>query len=245
MERELANESSSDPTLTKALTTNLTYKEEVELATNPAYTSVFKLKEATNKARSSANQIANEMTIVRQKMSVSSNKVEQQQYIQDLKQLQAELKQAKEEVNNLDQQIAAKVKDLPGDEAKWTSLLARDVAPVVSNSAMETLAPIVANGFKIGENATETVRPKTAIPIGLETPSGLVYRVQVGAFAKPIREDLFKEFTPVTGEKLDNGITRYLAGYFGERAKGLDAQTKIRNLGYTDEDLYSQSNKNF
>lgn len=234
MERDLAAENTNDPALNAALTTNVTYKEEVELAANPSYSNVYKAKQEVNEARATTTKIAKEMEAVRQEIAASSDPKAQGDLIAELKQLSNELKQAQADVNRLDAIVAEKVNSLPGDKEKWNSLLARDVAPVVSNTAMESLAPIVANGFKIGEDNTQTIRPKAVIPIGLETPSGLVYRVQVGAFAKPIREDLFKEFTPVTGEKLDNGITRYLAGYFGERAKGLDAQTKIRNLGYAD-----------
>ncbi len=88
-------------------------------------------------------------------------------------------------------------------------------------------------GFEIVDNPTP-VRTEKAIPVDLKAPSGLVYRVQVGAYAKALPENLFTEFTPVTGEKLANGITRYLAGYFGNRNRAKEAQLAIRDLGYSD-----------
>ena len=64
---------------------------------------------------------------------------------------------------------------------------------------------------------------------------GLVYRVQIGAFSKPIPQDLFKEFTPVTGEKVGGTkITRYMAGAFNDSKKVLEVRDQIRRLGYAD-----------
>jgi len=72
------------------------------------------------------------------------------------------------------------------------------------------------------------------IPVNVKSPTGLVYRVQVGAFAKPVPQNLFKEFNPVTGETVNTGITRYLAGYFNNSASVLDAKKQIQALGYKD-----------
>ena len=72
------------------------------------------------------------------------------------------------------------------------------------------------------------------IPINTELPSGIIYKVQVGAFRNPIPQDLFKGFTPLMGEKLPNGITRYTAGIFTAEDAANAAKNEIRNLGYTD-----------
>jgi len=61
-----------------------------------------------------------------------------------------------------------------------------------------------------------------------------VYRVQIGAFAKPIPQNLFNKFNPVSGEKLNNGITRYMAGYFNNSKKVVEARDQIKQLGYAD-----------
>lgn len=72
------------------------------------------------------------------------------------------------------------------------------------------------------------------IPIGASMPMGLVYRVQVGAFRKPLKTNLFNEFTPVTGELIKTGITRYISGYFGSILTASEAKKQIRSLGYKD-----------
>jgi hypothetical protein len=72
------------------------------------------------------------------------------------------------------------------------------------------------------------------IPVDVKSASGLVYRVQVGAFSKPIPQDRFREFNPVSGETLNNGITRYMAGYFNNSKKVVEARDQIKQLGYKD-----------
>jgi hypothetical protein len=71
-------------------------------------------------------------------------------------------------------------------------------------------------------------------PIDVPLPEGLIFRVQVGAFRKPVPNQLFREFGPVSGEVLTNGLTCYLAGYFNGSGDAVEAKTMIRGLGYAD-----------
>jgi hypothetical protein len=90
------------------------------------------------------------------------------------------------------------------------------------------------NGLTIKETAVDTYSITNPIPVDVKSPTGLVYRVQIGAFAKPIPQNLFNKFNPVSGEKLNNGITRYLAGYFNNSTKVVEARDQIKQLGYAD-----------
>lgn len=72
------------------------------------------------------------------------------------------------------------------------------------------------------------------IPVSQKQPTGLVYKVQVGAFRKALPQDHFKEFAPISGELLNNGITRYMVGYFTAFEPANEAKTKVNDLGYTD-----------
>jgi hypothetical protein len=74
---------------------------------------------------------------------------------------------------------------------------------------------------------------RAPIPVD-EKSSGLVYKVQVGAFRNPLPQDHFDRFAPISGEKLNNGITRYMAGYFTKFNSANDARNQIRGLGYGD-----------
>lgn len=65
-------------------------------------------------------------------------------------------------------------------------------------------------------------------------PRGLFFRVQVGAFAKPINENVYRDFSPITMENLNKGLIKYMAGYFTEEAVAVTARDKIRQLGFKD-----------
>jgi hypothetical protein len=72
------------------------------------------------------------------------------------------------------------------------------------------------------------------IPIDPVMPDGLIFQVQVGAFRNPIPQDLYKEFAPVMGQRLANGITRYRAGLFRIYKEAKDTRDLIREKGYSD-----------
>ena len=72
------------------------------------------------------------------------------------------------------------------------------------------------------------------IPIDPVLPSGVIYKVQVGAFRNAIPQDLFSDFAPLAGEALQNGITRYTAGLFIDYTNANVAKSDIRDLGYSD-----------
>ncbi|MFP5470656.1 MAG: hypothetical protein ACLGGV_03600 [Bacteroidia bacterium] len=88
---------------------------------------------------------------------------------------------------------------------------------------------------KIDENkaAYSNVTP---IPINAKPIEGLVYRVQIGAFSKPVPNDVFKGFAPISGEKIEgSNLIRYMAGYFSQFNIANTAKNDIRKVdGYSD-----------
>ena len=72
------------------------------------------------------------------------------------------------------------------------------------------------------------------IPVEVKLPTGLVYKVQIGAFRKAISQTLYNDFAPVSGEELANGITRYTVGVFAREILANDAKKEVRNLGFSD-----------
>ena len=83
--------------------------------------------------------------------------------------------------------------------------------------------------FKVAQQA-----PGSSIPIGVPCAQGLVFRVQVGAFRKPIPAGKFTEFSPVDGRVLANGLTVVMAGYFRSSNDAINQRNVIRRLGYAD-----------
>jgi len=72
------------------------------------------------------------------------------------------------------------------------------------------------------------------MPVDATMPSGVYYKVQVGAFRNKIPQNLYSDFAPVSGESLNNGITRYTAGFFMNFDNADDAKLTIRRMGYGD-----------
>ena len=127
---------------------------------------------------------------------------------------------------------------LPKDEnkaLKLQNLAIRGVSPIKTTAIAMAMLALPTDGLSINANAESVYSEENPIPVGVEAPKGLVYRVQIGAFRKQIPQDLFSEFNPVTGELIGNtGITRYMAGFFANSNKVVEARKQIRDLGYSD-----------
>jgi hypothetical protein len=150
----------------------------------------------------------------------------------DLKRLESELLQ----LQKSNQKIAPQDQK---ESMKMQNLITRGIKPISKLVIASALVSIPTAGLTFVDtnstNANSNSKSSTILPVALKNPSGLVYRVQVGAFSKPIPSNLFKEFTPVSGEKLnEKGFTRYLAGYFNSSAKVVLARDQIKALGYAD-----------
>ncbi|MFT6746009.1 MAG: hypothetical protein ACJAZ2_000347, partial [Glaciecola sp.] len=90
----------------------------------------------------------------------------------------------------------------------------------------------VKEGFKVIATARYTSR--TVIPVDVSLPTGLLYKVQVGAFENKINPAIFNGISPLSGEKTNTGIIRYTAGLFKSFHAADMAKGRIRNLGYSD-----------
>jgi len=69
------------------------------------------------------------------------------------------------------------------------------------------------------------------IPVNTVQPTGLIYKVQIGAFRNKPDREYFNKFAPVSGQLLDNGITRFMVGYFTNYTSANTVKTKIRGMG--------------
>ena len=72
------------------------------------------------------------------------------------------------------------------------------------------------------------------IPMDVSMPNGLMYRVQIGAFTKPMLAGNHPSIEPISGERMRNGWYRYLSGYFGSLDQAISAQSYIRQNGFAD-----------
>lgn len=90
------------------------------------------------------------------------------------------------------------------------------------------------NIFVRSEGATSAYSDANPIPVDPVMPEGVIYQVQVGAFRNPIPQDHFKGFSPIIGQKIPSGITRYKVGFFTDFNSADVAKDEIRAKGYTD-----------
>ena len=86
--------------------------------------------------------------------------------------------------------------------------------------------------FVVSKQTTYSVN--NPIPVNPPHPEGLIFKVQVGAFRRPIPQDLFKGFAPISAEKVRDDITRYRVGYFKNENTATSSRNTIRGLGYRD-----------
>ena len=71
-------------------------------------------------------------------------------------------------------------------------------------------------------------------PVNVPLPDGVAYKIQLGAFSKQLPANAFKGLTPISGEKLSNGVTKYFAGLFRRFTDADDALRKVREYGFKD-----------
>ncbi|GAB5538940.1 MAG: hypothetical protein Salg2KO_10430 [Salibacteraceae bacterium] len=89
--------------------------------------------------------------------------------------------------------------------------------------------------FEVEPNSNRSFYTETTpIPVNPELPSGILFKVQIGAFRNAIQQDAFKGIKPITGESAGNGLTRYTAGAFSKFAEADFAKDEIRGIGYSD-----------
>jgi tetratricopeptide (TPR) repeat protein len=71
------------------------------------------------------------------------------------------------------------------------------------------------------------------IPVGLQLPEGIVYRIQLGVYSKSIPQSHFGGLQPVTAEYLQDGkIIKYYVGIFGSFEKADSSLKKVKNMGF-------------
>jgi hypothetical protein len=88
------------------------------------------------------------------------------------------------------------------------------------------------DGLKVvSGNAYSNANP---IPIDAAMESGLVFRVQIGAFKTRLADNAFRGLSPLNGETTNSGYIRYTAGNFYAIENANAVKNDLRNLGYGD-----------
>ena len=167
--------------------------------------------------------------------NASGNRQKKQAAEATVEDLYNSLTYAKEERNstiaNLDEETANDYKALALSNYDKDPITEIGVDDVMASTFVPP-AELVDNIFAV--NTEMTYSEENPIPVNPVNPDGLIYKVQVGAFRKPIPQDLFKGFAPISAEAIRDGITRYRVGYFTAWEIANNAKNEIRSIGYSD-----------
>ena len=110
----------------------------------------------------------------------------------------------------------------------------RSVVKTTDPTNKEFVIPTIVNSDVFTRVETPIYSDANPIPINPKTPNGAYLKVQVGAFRNPIKQSLYSQFAPVTGEARGDGLTRYTVGYFTNLESAIKARDEIRAMGYKD-----------
>ncbi|RLD41571.1 MAG: hypothetical protein DRI86_13130, partial [Bacteroidetes bacterium] len=112
---------------------------------------------------------------------------------------------------------------LPADKVEEYKIRKADMLGIYIGSSSRSKA-------KMSFYSTEA-----SIFINPPLPQGLVFKVQIAAFRKPIPANTFGDIKPINGETAPNSaFTRYMAGLFTNYTSANQSKNTIRTKGYKD-----------
>lgn len=166
-----------------------------------------------------------------------------QKTLEQISQLNSEIADLESEIRTVQASIASQLPEDPRAAEIIANLLIRDVDPIDEVPVFRRSISRVPIGVAFTESDDRpTYSDENPIPIANTDMDGLVYRIQIGAFSRPVPNETFNEFSPISGEEVRPGLIRYMAGYFPSRVDATVARNQIRNLGYSDAFLVAYCN---
>jgi hypothetical protein len=190
--------------------------------------------------RTKSNELLNELEskkienrVLREQINKSILNSKSNELSLELINLGNQLKKNEEDIKTKEKQIENQFLKLNefDDAAQFEWLLVNRIKPIQQIASIDN-SQVQQSTFTIGRNPNIAI--DKPLPVNVNSPSGLIYRVQVGAFRKPIPNAAFRDFSPVSGDLLANGLTCYMAGYFNSAQNAIVARKQIRALGYAD-----------
>ena len=166
-----------------------------------------------------------------QKKNVPDNPEEKKAFLQQIKQKE------EEEVN-----IKTRLKETEEKLKEIAELLKTEKKSPTKGKQEETifsksLSPSQQNNKEVNDE----IGWGWQIILDPELPKGLVYKIQIGVYRKPISAEVFKGLTPVFGETMAEGI-RYSAGIFSKLNDAQQAKDYIKETGLTDAFIIAYHN---
>jgi len=110
------------------------------------------------------------------------------------------------------------------------------IVPTTNNKTItnEPKANIVANNANNDFTKQAQNAYTNDIPLDVAIPSGIIFKVQIGAYKRKVAVDAFGGIKPVSGETSRTGMIRYSAGIFKVFNVATDARKQINASGFKD-----------
>ncbi len=231
------------PSAVNLASLNQKYVEEIKSAdkiTNP----IEREQTKTEVLKTWNNEINKNIAQQKEELAKTADPEERNLYakiIADAEKLSAEIsnqtkqKVAKVETLKKEQNSVAVNANNLGNTAPGANNPVNEPSSTISANNNTISEPIVLAPNEIYEHKNVAAYSETKpIPLDEKIPEGLVFKVQIGAFAKPIPQDLFEGIQPITGETTKEGYTRYTAGMFVKFNSAQKAKEQINGFGYKD-----------
>jgi len=140
--------------------------------------------------------------------------------------------------------INEKIRETETEGAGQTKV-ERELKPAVQPAAKSSVAPPLwgksetpvmevsdANTFSLAKPSSTT--GSNTVPMDPALPEGLVFKVQIGAFRKPLPASVFNNLQPLSGETTRPGWIRYCLGLFRTFEPANLLKKEVRSMGYKD-----------
>ena len=229
-------EKKEDQTIVLAEAEVLDNDELTKKAASPNYTNYIVKRNEITQLDNEVTELKAETNSLRKTLNQEINKDSQVEISPKQRELLTKIAENEQKISEKQTSRNQKAKELAQtpEASNYEWMLNNSIeatVPAQSTTIVSTI-PSIETSFKIIDK--QAVDVTVPLPVNIKNPRGLVYRVQVGAFRKPVPNEFFREFSPVSGDILPNGLTCYMAGYFNNINTASTAKNDIRTIGYQD-----------
>jgi hypothetical protein len=219
-------------------TYELTYKEELEVASSEQYRELLpvmlKLENKQYELKVKEQQLnvkkAELTDLTKNQSGDAETRTKIAKVLIEIGDLENDIETLRREINAQQGAINRALPADPREREITQNLLVRQVTPVDKTPSL----PVMASGLVLATKDKPVYNEDNPIPLNEDKPKGLYFRVQIGAFSRPVPNNTFTEFAPLSGEEVRPGLIRYMAGFFGGRRDAELARDEIRKMGYSD-----------
>jgi|GEM_PF-6425593 len=141
---------------------------------------------------------------------------------------------AKEANRNAGPDSLSKVADMGFPASEGVSKAEKVIETRQNSGTGLNFSTQVTDAFTFSLAKGDAYSSSNPIPMDPVLPEGLVFKVQIGAFRKPLPDNAFKNLQPLSGETTRPGWIRYCLGLFRTFEPANLLKKEVRGMGYPD-----------